>query len=124
MTSKTERKVTTRQVFTTIIWPRRKQLFIGLVLIIISRLSGLILPGATKLLIDDVIPSNDLGQLKWLILVVVLAIVVQSITSYSLTQILSVEAQLLISKLRSKVQQHIIKLPIRFFDNSKTDAPQ
>jgi len=120
MTSKTERKVTTRQVFTTIIWPRRKQLFIGLVLIIISRLSGLILPGATKLLIDDVIPSNDLGQLKWLILVVVLAIVVQSITSYSLTQILSVEAQLLISKLRSKVQQHIIKLPIRFFDNSKT----
>lgn len=120
MTPKKERKVTTRQVFTTIIWPRRKQLIIGLVLIIISRLSGLILPGATKLLIDDVIPSNDLGQLKWLILVVVLAIVVQSITSYSLTQILSVEAQLLISKLRSKVQQHIIKLPIRFFDNSKT----
>lgn len=120
MTSKKERKVTTRQVFTTIIWPRRKQLFIGLVLIIISRLSGLILPGATKVLIDEVIPSNDLDQLKWLILVVVLAIVVQSITSYSLTQILSVEAQLLISKLRSKVQQHIIKLPIRFFDNSKT----
>ena len=120
MMSKKERKVTTRQVFTTIIWPRRKQLFIGLVLIIISRLSGLILPGATKVLIDEVIPSNDLDQLKWLILVVVLAIVVQSITSYSLTQILSVEAQLLISKLRSKVQQHIIKLPIRFFDNSKT----
>ena len=95
MTSKKERKVTTRQVFTTIIWPRRKQLFIGLVLIIISRLSGLILPGATKLLIDDVIPSNDLGQLKWLILVVVLAIVVQSITSYSLTQILSVEGSAL-----------------------------
>ena len=120
MTSKKERKVTTRQVFTTIIWPRRKQLFIGLILIIISRLSGLILPGATKFLIDEVIPSNDLSQLKWLILVVVLAILVQSITSYSLTQILSVEAQLLISKLRSKVQQHIIKLPIRFFDNAKT----
>jgi subfamily B ATP-binding cassette protein MsbA len=120
MTSKKERKVTTRQVFTTIIWPRKKQLFIGLILIIISRLSGLILPGATKFLIDEVIPSNDLSQLKWLILVVVLAIVVQSITSYSLTQILSVEAQLLISKLRSKVQQHIIKLPIRFFDNAKT----
>jgi subfamily B ATP-binding cassette protein MsbA len=120
MTSIKERKVTTRQVFTTIIWPRKKQLFIGLILIIISRLSGLILPGATKFLIDEVIPSNDLSQLKWLILVVVLAIVVQSITSYSLTQILSVEAQLLISKLRSKVQQHIIKLPIRFFDNAKT----
>jgi len=120
MTSKKERKVTLRQVFTTFIWPRRKQLFIGLFLIIISRISGLVLPGASKYLIDEVIPSNDLNQLTWLIVAVVLAIVIQAITSYSLTQILSVEAQHLISKLRSKVQQHIIKLPIRFFDNSKT----
>jgi ABC-type multidrug transport system fused ATPase/permease subunit len=120
MAPKQERKVTIRQVFSTIIWPRRKQLFIGLVLIIISRLASLVLPGATKFLIDEVIPSNDLERLKWLILAVVLAIFVQAVTSYSLTQILSVEAQHLISKLRSKVQQHIIKLPIRFFDNSKT----
>ncbi|MCE2707480.1 MAG: ABC transporter ATP-binding protein [Bacteroidota bacterium] len=120
MTSKKERKVTLSQVFTTIIWPRRKQLFIGLFLIIISRISGLVLPGASKYLIDEVIPSNDLNQLTWLIVAVVLAIVIQAVTSYSLTQILSVEAQHLISKLRSKVQQHIIKLPIRFFDNSKT----
>lgn len=120
MAPKQERKVTIRQVFSTIIWPRRKQLFIGLILIIISRLASLVLPGATKFLIDEVIPSNDLEQLKWLILAVVLAIFVQAVTSYSLTQILSVEAQHLISQLRSKVQQHIIKLPIRFFDNSKT----
>lgn len=120
MAPKKERKVTIRQVFSTIIWPRRKQLFIGLILIIISRIASLVLPGATKFLIDEVIPSNDLQQLKWLILAVVLAIFVQAVTSYALTQILSVEAQLLISKLRSKVQQHIIKLPIRFFDNSKT----
>lgn len=108
------------KVFQTIIWPRRKQLFLGLFLIIISRLAGLILPGASKYLIDDVIPSSDLELLKWLILMVIGAIVVQSITSYSLTQILSVEAQNLISKLRSQVQGHIIKLPIRFFDNTKT----
>lgn len=108
------------KVFQTIIWPRRKQLFLGLFLIIISRLAGLILPGASKYLIDDVIPSSDLELLKWLILIVIGAIVVQSITSYSLTQILSVEAQNLISKLRSQVQGHIIKLPIRFFDNTKT----
>jgi subfamily B ATP-binding cassette protein MsbA len=120
MAPKQERKVTIRQVFSTIIWPRRKQLFIGLILIIISRIASLVLPGATKFLIDEVIPSNDLEQLKWLILAVVLAIFLQAVTSYSLTQILSVEAQHLISKLRSKVQQHIIKLPIRFFDNSKT----
>lgn len=109
-----------RQVFSTIIWPRRKHLFLGLGLIIVSRLSGLVLPGASKYLIDDVIPSNDLDMLKWLILIVILSIVVQSVTSYALTQILSVEAQHLIAQLRSKVQQHIIKLPIRFFDNAKT----
>lgn len=120
MAPKKERKVTLRQVFSTIIWPRRRQLLIGLVLILISRIASLVLPGATKFLIDEVIPSNDLQQLKGLIFVVVLAIVVQAITSYALTQILSVEAQHLISQLRSKVQQHIIKLPIRFFDNSKT----
>ncbi|WP_192349133.1 ABC transporter ATP-binding protein [Algoriphagus sp. Y33] len=115
-----ERKVTMGQVFKTIIWPRRKHLFLGLFLIIISRLASLVLPGASKILIDDVIPSNDLTMLKWLIGGVVLAIVVQASTSYALTQILSVEAQNLISKLRSQVQAHIIKLPIRFFDNAKT----
>lgn len=120
MAKKAERKVTMGQVFKTIIWPRRKHLFLGLFLIIISRLASLVLPGASKILIDDVIPSNDLTMLKWLIGGVVLAIVVQSVTSYALTQILSVEAQNLISKLRSQVQAHIIKLPIRFFDNAKT----
>lgn len=120
MAAKQERKVTMSQVFKTIIWPRRKHLFLGLFLIIISRLAGLVLPGASKYLVDDVIPSNDLNMLKWLILAVVASIVIQSATSYSLTQILSVEAQNLISKLRAQVQKHIIKLPIRFFDNAKT----
>lgn len=120
MAKKAERKVTIGQVFKTIIWPRRKHLFLGLFLIIISRLASLVLPGASKILIDEVIPSNDSTMLKWLIGGVVLAIVVQSTTSYALTQILSVEAQNLISKLRSQVQAHIIKLPIRFFDNAKT----
>lgn len=120
MAKKAERRVTMAQVFKTIIWPRRKHLFLGLFLIIISRLSGLVLPGASKYLIDDVIPSNDLNMLKWLIFAVVISIVIQSVTSYALTQILSVEAQHLIAKLRSQVQKHIIKLPIRYFDNAKT----
>ncbi|TVP51682.1 MAG: ABC transporter ATP-binding protein [Mongoliibacter sp.] len=118
--NKTEGKVTMNHVFQTIIWPRRKQLFLGLFLIIISRLSGLVLPGASKILIDDVIPSNDLQMLKWLVIGVAAAITIQAVTSYALTQILSVEAQHLIAKLRSKVQRHIIQLPIRFFDNTKT----
>ncbi|WP_092734213.1 ABC transporter ATP-binding protein [Algoriphagus alkaliphilus] len=118
--NQTKSKVTMGQVFKTIIWPRRKHLFLGLFLIIISRLASLVLPGASKYLIDDVIPSNDLNMLKWLIIAVVVAIIIQSVTSYSLTQILSVEAQHLIAKLRSQVQKHIIKLPIRYFDNAKT----
>ena len=118
--SKPSGKVTITKVFQTIIWPRRKQLFIGLILIVISRLSGLVLPGASKYLVDDVIPSNDFNLLKLLILAVVVAVIVQSVTSFALTQILSVEAQHLISKLRSQVQSHIIRLPIRFFDSAKT----
>lgn len=120
MAPKKERKITISQVFKTIIWPRRKHLFLGLFLIIISRLAGLVLPGASKYLVDNVIPSNDINLLKWLIGAVVGAIVIQSVTSYALTQILSVEAQNLIAQLRSRVQSHIIKLPIRFFDNTKT----
>ena len=78
------------------------------------------MPGASKILIDDVIPNGNMEMLKWLIIGVVVAIVIQSVTSFALTQILSVEAQNLISKLRAQVQRHIIRLPIRFFDNTKT----
>ncbi|WP_291777941.1 ABC transporter ATP-binding protein [Cecembia sp.] len=117
---KKENRVTMTHVFKTIIWPRKRQLFLGLFLIIISRLSGLVLPGASKFLIDDVIPSDNLDYLKWLVIAVVAAVTIQATTSYALTQILSVEAQHLIAKLRSQVQKHIIQLPIRFFDNTKT----
>lgn len=116
----TSGKITMAKVFQTIIWPRRKQLLIGLLLIVISRLAGLVLPGASKFLVDDVIPSNDFELLKWLIIAVVVAVIIQSVTSFALTQILSVEAQNLISKLRAQVQAHIIRLPIRFFDSAKT----
>lgn len=119
-TSDKERKVTIAHVFKTIIWPRKMHLLLGLGLIIISRLAGLVLPGASKYLIDEVIPNKDLELLKWLIIAVVAAIVVQSVTSFALTQILSVEAQNLIAQLRAKVQRHIIRLPVRFFDNTKT----
>lgn len=113
-------RVSIGHVFRTIVWPRRKIIAVGLVLIIISRLASLVLPGASKFLIDDVIANSDLEMLKVLVVVVISAIVVQSITSFALTRILSVEAQHLIAKLRVKVQKHIIYLPVRFFDNSKS----
>ncbi|MEQ8880467.1 MAG: ABC transporter ATP-binding protein [Cyclobacteriaceae bacterium] len=115
-----KQRVSIGHVFRTIVWPRRKIIAIGLVLIVISRLASLILPGASKYLIDDVIANSDLDMLKILVAVVIGAVIVQSVTSFALTQILSVEAQHLIAKLRVKVQKHIIYLPVRFFDNSKS----
>lgn len=111
---------TVRYAFKTIIWPRRKLLFLGLALIIFNRLSGLVLPGASKILIDRVIAENDSHLLKMLLLAVGGALLVQATTSFFLTKLLSVEAQHLISLLRAKVQQHIIYLPVRFFDNTKS----
>jgi subfamily B ATP-binding cassette protein MsbA len=113
-------KVSIGSVFKTIIWPRKKLLFVGLILIVISRLASLILPGASKYLIDDVIVNNDFDKLYTIILVVAGAILVQAITSFLLTKLLSVEAQHLIAQLRVKVQQKILSLPISFFDNSKS----
>jgi subfamily B ATP-binding cassette protein MsbA len=83
-------------------------------------MAGLVLPGATKYLIDDVIPGKDLNSLTWLLAAVIGALVVQATTSFALTQILSVEAQGLIAQLRVQVQKHIIRLPISFFDNART----
>ena len=115
-------KVTLTQVFKTIIWPRKNILLVGLLLIIISRLAGLVLPGATQYLMDDVIAKGNIEMLKMILMAVAGAILIQSVTSYALTQILSVEAQRLISILRSKVQKQVLRLPISFFDNNKSGA--
>lgn len=122
MSTEKKSKVTAAQAFREFIWPRRKLVLLGLVLIVISRLAGLVLPGASKYLMDNVIVDKDMQMLKVLLLVVAGSILVQAITSYWLTQLLSVEAQLLISKLRAKVQEKVLSLPISYFDNTKSGA--
>lgn len=122
MTEKKKNKVTVRQAFKEFVWPRRKMISIGLLLIIISRLASLIVPGASKFLIDDVIGNGDLEMLKVLLVVVGAAVTVQAITSFILTKLLSVEAQYLISQLRASVQRKILSLPISYFDNNKSGA--
>jgi subfamily B ATP-binding cassette protein MsbA len=117
-----KQKVSFAWAFKEFIWPRKKIVFTGLVLIILKSLSGLVFPYATKYLIDDIIPSKDMEMLKILILAVVGAILIQSVTAFSLTRLLSVEAQHLISLLRAKVQRKLLKLPINFFDNNKSGA--
>src|SRR6056300_84703 len=114
------KNITFKWAFNNIIWPRRKTLSIGLILIIISRLASLVLPGASKYLIDDVITNSDIPMLKTLLIVVVIAIALQAITSFLLTRILSVEAQFLISELRVRVQKKVLALPVRYFDDNKS----
>ena len=108
--------------FKEFIWPRRKIVSLGLFLIIVRSVTGLVLPYASKNLIDEVIPSKDTNALMMLLIVVCAALLFQSISSFSLTRLLSVEAQHLISILRAKVQQKLLKLPISFFDNNKSGA--
>ena len=104
------------------IWPRRKLVLIGILLIIIKSLSGLVLPYASKSLIDDVIPSKSVNDLWFLLLFVCGSILLQAVTSFMLTKLLSVEAQHLISVLRAKVQRKLLTLPISYFDNNKSGA--
>ncbi len=115
-------KVTMGQAFKTIIWPRRNLVLIGLLLIVLSRLASLVLPVASKYLMDDVIAQKNYEMLRVLLMGVGAAILVQAVTSFLLTRILSVQAQFLISELRAQVQKKVLSLPISFFDNSKSGA--
>ena len=114
--------VSYKWAFKEFIWPRKKIIFIGIVLIIAKSLAGLVLPYASKTLIDDVIPDKDMNALTILLVVVSFSILIQALTSFELTRLLSVEAQHLISVLRAKVQKKLLTLPISFFDNNKSGA--
>lgn len=117
-----EKKVTILSAFKTIIWPRRKLVFIGLILIVISKAVSFVAPLSLKYLMDDIIPNKNVELLKILVAVVGAAILIQAVTSFLLTKILSVQAQYMISELRAQVQKKVLSLPIRFFDNTKSGA--
>ncbi len=114
--------ITVGQVFKTIIWPKRGLLLIGLILILIRSAASLVLPGATRFLIDDVVVNKDMEKLWLVIIVTIAAIVAHAGTSFALTRLLSVQAQKLIAQLRVKVQKHILSLPINYFDSTKSGA--
>ena len=100
--------------------PRRGLLALGFLLMIINRVSGLVLPYSTKFLIDSVIAKHHVELLRRLVLVVLGATIIQGITSFALTQLLSKAAQRLIAELRQRVQTHISHLPVAFYDSNKT----
>src|ERR1700689_3924201 len=102
--------------------PRRGLLAVGLVLMAINRISGLALPYSTKYLIDNVMIHRQTKLLLPLVGGVLLATILQGVTSYTLTQTLSKAAQRMITDLRRKVQEHVGRLPVAYYDSNKTGA--
>jgi len=105
-----------------LVWPRRNLFFVGLVLVFINRAAGLVLPGSTKYLIDDVVQKHRQELLIPIVAAVGVAVLIQAVTSYSLIQLLSTSAQRLIADMRIRVQEHIGRLPVRYYDGNKTGA--
>ena len=97
------KKVSYKWAFKQFIWPRKNIVLLGLILIIMRSLAGMVLPYASKSLLDDIVPSKDITALWIMIAIVCSAILIQTITSFSLTRLLSVEAQPLIYQLRAQV---------------------
>jgi ABC-type multidrug transport system fused ATPase/permease subunit len=100
--------------------PRRGILALGFLLMAINRVSGLVLPASSKYLVDDVINKRQTNLLVLIVGVVVAATILQGLTSYALTQLLSKSSQRMITELRIKVQAHIGRLPVSFYDSNKT----
>jgi subfamily B ATP-binding cassette protein MsbA len=103
-----------------LLWARRVRLALGFGLMILNRASGLVLPGSSKILIDEVV-NKGRSELLWPIALAALAATaIQSATSFALSIVLGVAAQRSISDLRLAVEQHVARLPVRYFDTTKT----
>jgi subfamily B ATP-binding cassette protein MsbA len=103
-----------------LVWTHRRRLTIGLVLMLVSRLAGLVLPASSKWLIDEVVGNNRTDLLMPIALAAGVATLVQAVTSFALSQILGVAAQRAITDMRKRVQARVMRLPVRYFDSTQT----
>lgn len=103
-----------------LIRPHRAVLFLGLLLLMVNRVCGLVLPASTKYLVDNVIESRHFELLYPLIAALILATVLQGLTSFAVTQTVSKTSEKVIADLRCRVQEHIGRLPISFYDANKS----
>ena len=111
-----------RRAFLELVWPRKRLLGAGLALILINRAADLVIPAASKYLIDEVVQKRNLSLLTPIASVAGAAVLTGAISGFLLTQLLSKNAQLLIAELRIKVQRHVGRLPVRYYDANKTGA--
>jgi ABC-type multidrug transport system fused ATPase/permease subunit len=100
--------------------PRRGLLTAGFALMAVNRISGLVLPASTKFFVDNVVTKRQINLLTPIVLGVLAATILQGVTSFTLTQLLSKSAQKMITDLRRQVQAHIGRLPVSFYDANKT----
>ncbi|MGI8835376.1 MAG: ABC transporter ATP-binding protein [Pyrinomonadaceae bacterium] len=103
-----------------LIWAHRFRLALGMFLMLVNRLVGLVLPASSKYLIDNVILQRQSGLLMPLALIAGAATLVQAFSSFALSQVLGVAAQRAITEMRKSVQEHVARLPVRFFDSTQT----
>ena len=103
-----------------LIWRNRGQIGLGLALMLVNRLAGLVLPASPKILIDRVIGKHQANLLVPIALVVVAATLVQAATTFALSQVMSVAAQRAIADMRKRVNKHVLRLPVSYFDGTQT----
>jgi subfamily B ATP-binding cassette protein MsbA len=103
-----------------IIWGARWRLLIGSALMLASRLAGMVLPASTKYIGDEVFTNRNYALLKWIALAIGVSTLIQGLTSFALSQILGVAAQRAITEMRKRVQSHIERLPVAYFDSTQT----
>ncbi len=103
-----------------LIYAHRKRLALGMALMMINRLSGLVLPGSSKYLIDHIIGKHETTLLVPLALAVLAATTVQAATAFGLSQVLGVAAQRAVTDMRRRIEAHVLRLPIRRFDETQT----
>ena len=119
---KTKKRVTQAawQEARALMWRYRYRLTLGLAMMVVSRLSGLVLPAMSKHIIDVVVPQGQIDDLIFFAGIGFLATVVQSATGFGLSQVLGVAAQRAITDMRKQVMAHVSRLPISYFDSTQT----
>jgi len=104
----------------SLMWAARGRLALGALLMIPSQLSSFVLPGSTQFLIDDVFPNKRFDLLYWFALAVAVSTALGAVSTFALSQVLGVAAQRAITDMRKRVQSHIERLPVNYFDSTQT----
>lgn len=102
-----------------LVWTRRGRLGLGLALVGLNRAMGFVLPASTKVVIDKILPEGRGDLLGWVALVVGVAALIQGVSTFALNLVFGVAAQRSITDMRKRVQEHITRLPMKYFDTHK-----